>query len=57
MKTKTKGRRIALHRDTLCHLDAPRLREVGGGILTLVDTTCNTLSCLPVCSVRVTCLT
>jgi hypothetical protein len=54
---KTKSKRLALHRDTLCHLDAPQLRDVAGGILTLVDTTCNSLSCLPICSVKVTCLT
>jgi hypothetical protein len=54
---KTRSKRIALHRDTLRHLDAPQLREVAGGVLTLVVTTCATVSCLAACSVKVTCLT
>jgi hypothetical protein len=57
MRTKAKNKKIVLHRDTLLHLDSPQLRAVDGGILTLVDTTCNTVSCLPICSVKVTCLT
>lgn len=57
MRTKAKNKKIVLHRDTLLHLDPPQLRAVDGGILTVADTTCNTVSCLPVCSVKVTCLT
>ena len=54
---KTIPKKIALHRDTLRHLDEPRLHEVAGGALTLVVTYCATVSCLPICSVKVTCLT
>ena len=52
---KTTAKKIALHRDTLRHLEAPLLARVGAGATVAVNSVCATCSCHVDCTFRVTC--